>query len=278
MPNWCWTNYVFHGPKEQVDIFKNTLFKAIEKHPIENGFGDNWLGNVLSVIGIDEDTIMSCGNRDEYYCRGSFDVVDEVIYCSDPNDINSTLLSDLYVDTETAWDPMPNVWDRVIEKYGLDQVGYSFRSEEEGMMEFLVHNYDHEHPDFIEHDVHLNCSGDNSGIHERLVWETRSEEDNGLKFKFKRPKYKKNGELIIRKYNYEPDKYDIKLGRLEETLDCHYMSENEAVDILADLFGVRYDSLDDYYDLIDKFNRGKHGDKWRKTSWSWINVVKCRIV
>lgn len=276
MPNWCWTSYVFHGPKDQVDIFKGTLFRAIKKHPIENGFGDNWLGNVLAVIGIDEDIIVSSGNRTEYYCRGSFDVIDEVVYSNDPNDVNSELLSDLYVDTTTAWGPMPNVWDRVIEKYSLDRVGYSYRSEEEGMMEFIVHNHDREHPDFFEYDVYLDCWGDIKGIHERLVWEIYSEEDNGLKFR--RPKQKKDGKCMVRKYNYEPDEYDLKLGELNESLGCHYMSENEAVDILADLFEVRYDKLDDYYDLIDKFNRGKHGDKWRKSSESWINVVKCRIV
>lgn len=285
MPNWCWTSYVFHGPKDQVDIFKDTLFKAIEKHPIKNDFGNNWLGNVLGVIGIDEDIIISSGSRTEYYCRGSFDVVDEIVHCncsscnshcSDPNDANSELLSDLYVDTRTAWSPMPNVWDRVIEKYGLDRVGYSYSSEEEGMTEFLVHNHDREHPDFVEDFVYLDCSGDISGIHERLIWETSSEEDNGLKITS--PKRNKDDELIFKKYKYKPDEYDLKLGEIEESLGCHYMSENEAVDILADLFGVRYDSLNDYYDLINKFNRGKHGNKWRKSSESYINVVKSRIV
>lgn len=70
MPNWCFTNYVVEGPKEQLQKLYNTMTE-LEDMPapglIENGFGSSWLGNLVAALGVDPLTQPNFRCRGEYY-------------------------------------------------------------------------------------------------------------------------------------------------------------------------------------------------------------------
>lgn len=98
MPNWCYTNYVFVGNKEEIDDF-HTKMKSLgeAKEPLlENGFGTSWLGNVVHLYG---------GDWEKINCRGTF--------------LNLQLNNDtqLSFSTETAWSDMEQVWKFIRSKY-----------------------------------------------------------------------------------------------------------------------------------------------------------------
>jgi len=55
MPNWCYTNIVLNGAKENIDLFENKLkeLESSEKPAIPNGFGNMWLGLIVDMLGED---------------------------------------------------------------------------------------------------------------------------------------------------------------------------------------------------------------------------------
>ena len=116
MPNWCFTNYMFEGNKEEIkDLYdKLKSLEEMEKPLVENGFGTRWLGCVVSLFG---------GNWEEINCRGDF--------------MNLELLDDntIQLHTETAWGDMPEVWNFVLEKY--ESVIYYFYAEETGVCYYV---------------------------------------------------------------------------------------------------------------------------------------------
>lgn len=71
MPNWCNTTYKVTGEKEKVEGFLAVL-KELSAMPApglsENGFGSNWLGNVVIKMG---------GDPEEHYSRGEWFFEDE---------------------------------------------------------------------------------------------------------------------------------------------------------------------------------------------------------
>lgn len=70
MPNWCFSNYVAEGPKEQLQKLYNTMTE-LEAMPapglIENGFGSSWLGNLVAALGVDPLAQSNFRCRGEYY-------------------------------------------------------------------------------------------------------------------------------------------------------------------------------------------------------------------
>ncbi len=70
MPNWCYSNYVAEGPKEQLQKLYNTMTE-LEAMPapglIENGFGSSWLGNLVAALEADSLTQPNFRCRGEYY-------------------------------------------------------------------------------------------------------------------------------------------------------------------------------------------------------------------
>lgn len=70
MPNWCYSNYVAEGPKEQLQKLYNTMTE-LEAMPapglIENGFGSSWLGNLVAALGVDPLAQSNFRCRGEYY-------------------------------------------------------------------------------------------------------------------------------------------------------------------------------------------------------------------
>jgi len=109
MPNWCFTNYVFEGNREEIkDLYdKLKSLEEMEKPLVESGFGKKWLGCVISLFG---------GNWEEIGCRGDFMDLE----LPDDNTIQ--------FHTETAWGDLPEVWDLVLRNYA--SVTYYFYAEE----------------------------------------------------------------------------------------------------------------------------------------------------
>lgn len=52
MPNWCTTTYAFTGEPDALKRFRIDLQNYTSKNYHENGFGETWLGNVISGFGL----------------------------------------------------------------------------------------------------------------------------------------------------------------------------------------------------------------------------------
>ena len=148
MPNWCYTNISFNSEnKSDLEKLYNFIEKATSnksKYTDVSDFGSNWLGNVLlecDLMTLDDvkNNTVPCRRR------GS------IIYVDITDD-------QVIVDTETAWVPMMQVWQKVVEKLNLDDVDIIYTAEEPGcelywtndpvvdgtyMIEFFAEN-DHE--------------------------------------------------------------------------------------------------------------------------------------
>ena len=113
MPNWCYSNITIVHPSEQkikeffakIDSWSKTTYSS-------NGFdcpeaGIRWLGNVVGNSGLAEWKKIS-DNRSDFVpnirCRGS---ITDLSYDGNHIDIN----------TETAWVPMLDMWQRLVDKY-----------------------------------------------------------------------------------------------------------------------------------------------------------------
>lgn len=89
MPNWCDTQYKIIGKKEEVqDLYSKIQRLQNMEEPLEpNGFGNLWLGCLVTILG---------GDWNKIYCRGH--IIDY--------SLDDSVLS---IDTETAWSEMQEV-------------------------------------------------------------------------------------------------------------------------------------------------------------------------
>lgn len=103
MPNWCSTSITINYEDEsKLNDLERIIEDSISKEKNnENGFGPNWLGNV--VINLDLGTVDEKLETD-LRCRGIITYIDR-------------LESQLIIDTETAWIPMMKMWVKFIDKY-----------------------------------------------------------------------------------------------------------------------------------------------------------------
>ena len=128
MPNWCFTQMIFHGDKEEIKDFHNKIEEWTSKIHQENGFGVNWLGNVLHGAGlghrIDSDT-------DGLRCRGSITYLGDIDTFKDSDEATFNL------DTDTAWAPM---WTAVIESQNYESIGFSYCAEEPGFQIYDIYD------------------------------------------------------------------------------------------------------------------------------------------
>lgn len=254
MPNWCWTDYKFHGSYDDIDIFYKTLVNAKRNSVIgDSGFGRTWLGNVLAEVGLlemvsDEKAynghyVKTPDDGKDYSCRGSFDLLDGY----SPDDESMKYRIDnrgnamLSLTTTTAWEPMPNVWDRVFEKLGLD-ISYSLMATEEGGFFFVKHNCDKEYPDFNGNYL-IDAYADLSGITHTIRYGKRGKP------------LRRKGAVIFDKKPFEVTDTDRKVFELYDTGNKFYDNEAEVIDILSDIFGISKSSVDEYQDLIDDYNQ-----------------------
>lgn len=132
MPNWCSTTYKFYADSEtgkhQLKEFHAVLETAISENPshtISTSFGDSWLGYVIQEfcpehICYENDNI-TCHYKNQYIpFRGNISSSDEY-----ENDV-------VTFSTETAWRPMPEMWDMILESKGYTDIKYVYEAEEDG--------------------------------------------------------------------------------------------------------------------------------------------------
>ena len=115
MPNWCITSYAFKGDKNEIKDFYDKIKSFTSKERIPNNFGDYWLGNIVDGFGFD---------WKEIPCRGYIDYFPESYDNNNPDRLE--------LSTETAWEPMTEMWDKIIEKY-YPSITYVLIAEECGM-------------------------------------------------------------------------------------------------------------------------------------------------
>jgi len=110
MPNWCSNSIAFYqedGGNAMIEAFYADIQKYQNYNDPETGKVSDWVGHWLQSNRI---------NTDNLYTRGFFS--------------NCELNGDyVRVDMETAWAPLPEVWDLMAEKYELV---YVYISEESG--------------------------------------------------------------------------------------------------------------------------------------------------
>ena len=116
MPNWCSTNYVIRGSKEDLSAFVKTL-NTMENNP--NGFGRYWMGNLLVALGLkyeDLDTF-------EISHRGTFSPDPSECACFCGPDVDETQMFSvdddglLRLSTVSAWGRSDSMEDFLKEKY-----------------------------------------------------------------------------------------------------------------------------------------------------------------
>lgn len=127
MPNWCTTSYVFRGNENEIKDLYDKLKSFTSKERISNSFGNFWLGNIVNGFGFD---------YNEIPCRGRIDYFPELEE-TDPDRLEFS--------TWTAWEPMTEMWDKIIEKH-YPSITYVLISEECGMGIYI--NTDLEGEDF----------------------------------------------------------------------------------------------------------------------------------
>lgn len=101
MPNWCMNRITInHENVNELEKLNNLINEWTSKNYCDNGFGLNWLGNIVGNSGID--------SRD----NGDFNV-----RCRGTIDYNEIIDNKLLIDTSTAWSPMIKMWKLILEKY-----------------------------------------------------------------------------------------------------------------------------------------------------------------
>lgn len=111
MPNWSYSSYVIEGEPKVLETLKSKLdeLKDMPEPLVENGFGNLWLGCIVTLLGGDWNTV---------YCRGQI---------CDYNLENGTL----NLSVESAWDEMHETRELFQQKHPELTVWYY--TEESGM-------------------------------------------------------------------------------------------------------------------------------------------------
>jgi len=130
MPNWCSTRIIINSNNKDKlnELFKN-IKEWTSKDYCKNGFGNNWLGNVVGNSGIAKCEFDNAGNMTKDFttdkgesiaCRGSITWLE-----IEADDV-------IHIEQETAWRSMMRMWVLVCEKYLGEDYDITFDSEECG--------------------------------------------------------------------------------------------------------------------------------------------------
>ena len=132
MPNWCNTNIIISGKskKEECDFYQN-LIMWVKEPCIENGFGTNWLGNVVERSGIAKWDVLIGDFIPTVKCRG----------CILNLNIDNSGIS---LQTETAWVPMIKMWKDICDKYFPSGYDIVYWAEEPGCDVYETNDYMYE--------------------------------------------------------------------------------------------------------------------------------------
>jgi hypothetical protein len=119
MPNWCCNSIAFYredGGNAILEAFYADIQKYQDYKDPETGRVSDWIGHWLHSNRV---------NTDNLYCRGFI--------------VNCELNKDhVRVDMDTAWSPLPEVWDMMSEKYEL---AYVYIAEEPGCEVYVNTDY-----------------------------------------------------------------------------------------------------------------------------------------
>lgn len=150
MPNWCFTQMIFHGEKEEIKDFHSKIEEWTSKNYQENGFGVNWLGNVLHGAGLGH---RIDSNADHLRCRGDITFLGPVETFKDSTEAIFNL------DTETAWCPMTLMWSEVISAMCYKSIGFSYSAEEPGCEIYEIYD---PYGDFSDEKYYVDIYVDNA--------------------------------------------------------------------------------------------------------------------
>lgn len=122
MSNWCFTSYTVTKSKAEGGI--EPLFKFIEETInkeclTKNGFGNNWLGDLIE-RGLKT-------SYEEYDCRGTVDYLEK---CSEEQVI---------FETKSAWGPTPDMFFDLCKVF-VPGAEITFTAEEPGMGEYITND------------------------------------------------------------------------------------------------------------------------------------------
>lgn len=164
MPNWCFTQMIFHGEQNEMRDFYSKIHEWTSQNYQENGFGPMWLGNVLHGAGL--------GNRidvegpDWLRCRGSITFIGglDVLKGSDEALFN--------LDMETAWAPMTRMWSEVVKHLGYKSIGFSYHADEPGCEVYETYDPYGDFPEEYYVDIFVEGE-DNNNMALMQIYETR---------------------------------------------------------------------------------------------------------
>lgn len=130
MPNWCNNEIIItHDDKKQLKLLNERIKEWTSKDFVENGFGCNWLGNIVGNSGVADytnDFVTKTGKS--LRCRGSLSY----------SEFNGDAV---VIWTETAWVPMIQMWKLICDKY-LPGADITFTAEEPGCGVYVTNDPD----------------------------------------------------------------------------------------------------------------------------------------
>lgn len=112
MANWCMTNMIIAGEKCELRKLRALILKWTSKEYVKNGFGEPWLGNIVLGAGF---------MIDDFECRGN------VLSVGSIYDLDG--LPYFEIEYESAWQPMPEMWYSVTDKYAPNCKVYWYAEE-----------------------------------------------------------------------------------------------------------------------------------------------------
>jgi len=137
MPNWCCTDITFYSNDGNLLIeYQKKLQEIYDANAtVENGFGNGWLGDFVNTLLAPDYTT----EIENIRCRGMLlDTPDsnQVYFCEGCDHYV------FYIHAETAWAPMMQMWDLILEKYSNGRIKMAYVAEEGGCE--LYQTYDPE--------------------------------------------------------------------------------------------------------------------------------------
>lgn len=128
MPNWCSTALTITADSaKDAETIENLINFWQKPCGVENGFGDSWLGNVLVNSGLQKKEAFE--SEDVIPCRG-------MIHCV------SRAGEQVYVDMDTAWKPMLEMWVLIRNKWFPQTEELLYEANEPGNEIHLTNNPD----------------------------------------------------------------------------------------------------------------------------------------
>lgn len=137
MSSWCETYINFHGNKKDIKTFYDMLMDWTNKSVVETDFGSYSLANIMIQAGFRDNIIIESGDKPEnpIACRGYIEDIEDMNF-EDFDDTSEDV--DFYLVTDTASEPMVQMWREIIKKYNLESIDFGFVAENSDEDLYLV--------------------------------------------------------------------------------------------------------------------------------------------